>query len=214
MSTPLTLTVGGITLTYNTMHMGVDHGMLFQEKDRQRRRHPDLNYEDQQGHEESFAQSEMCFSRTLGALLPRLELLGYTLMAAKADYEWLCASEIERHGDYEVDTRSVPPEHLTFERFVEFTRSHPVLISDAMTSITMPSMPGRVDLRSIPTSRSYLKAIRSATGAATLSETTLALCWASRSVHDTSGACGEPSESGAGRCLGLWEFRGCWLGEE
>lgn len=45
MSTPITLTVGDITLTYNTGHIGIDHGMLFQEQDRQRRRHRYINYD-------------------------------------------------------------------------------------------------------------------------------------------------------------------------
>ncbi|WP_223262255.1 HEPN/Toprim-associated domain-containing protein [Variovorax beijingensis] len=36
MSTPITLTVGDITLTYDTTYIGMDHGMLFQEADRRR----------------------------------------------------------------------------------------------------------------------------------------------------------------------------------
>ena len=44
MTTPITLTVGAITLTFNKWEIGVDHGMLFQESDRQRRRHPDIDY--------------------------------------------------------------------------------------------------------------------------------------------------------------------------
>lgn len=39
MTTPIMLTVGAITLTFNKWEIGVDHGMLFQESDRQRRRH-------------------------------------------------------------------------------------------------------------------------------------------------------------------------------
>ena len=49
MSTPITLTVGNITLTYNQGHIGIDHGALFQERDRQRRRSAgidDDNYKD------------------------------------------------------------------------------------------------------------------------------------------------------------------------
>ena len=45
MSTPITLTVGDIELTYNTTYMGIDHGMLFQEIDRKHRRHRYISYE-------------------------------------------------------------------------------------------------------------------------------------------------------------------------
>ncbi|MCL9844263.1 HEPN/Toprim-associated domain-containing protein [Ralstonia solanacearum] len=38
MSTPIKLTVGDIELTYNTGYIGMDHGMLFQERARQRSR--------------------------------------------------------------------------------------------------------------------------------------------------------------------------------
>jgi hypothetical protein len=38
MSTPITLTVGNIVLAYDKGHIGIDHGTLFQERDRQRRR--------------------------------------------------------------------------------------------------------------------------------------------------------------------------------
>ncbi|WP_434627493.1 HEPN/Toprim-associated domain-containing protein [Pseudomonas sp. Z6-14] len=44
MSTPITLSVGDIDLTYNTGFMGVDHGMLYQDCDRRYRRHPGINY--------------------------------------------------------------------------------------------------------------------------------------------------------------------------
>lgn len=128
MSTPLTLTVGGIELTYNTMHMGMDHGILFQERDRKRRGHSDLSGgHAQQCHDGSVSQREMCFCRTLGSMLPRLELLGCTLAAVKAEYEWHRASKAQKDDDHEVDATPVPREPLTFEQFVEFTRRHPVL---------------------------------------------------------------------------------------
>lgn len=88
MTTPITLTVGAITLTFNKWEIGVDHGMLFQESDRQRRRHPDIDYRYYDEHpEEDPAQSETCFCRSLGSMLPRLELLGYSLATVKAEYE-------------------------------------------------------------------------------------------------------------------------------
>lgn len=125
MSTPITLTVGGITLTYNTGHMGIDHGMLFQERDRQRRRHRYINYDYYTQHpEEDVAQSEMCFCRTLGSMVPRLELLGYTLRAVKADYETQSTLDSDRYA--EADDESARPDRLTFDQFLAFIRAHPV----------------------------------------------------------------------------------------
>jgi len=72
MSTPITLAVGDIDLTYNTGHMGMDHGMLFQERDR-RRRHASINYEYYEKHSKDVSKSELCFCRTLGSMVSRLE---------------------------------------------------------------------------------------------------------------------------------------------
>lgn len=127
MSTPITLTVGGIDLTYNTGDIGMDHGMLFQERDRQRRRHPYINYGCYEQHPEAdVAQSEMCFCRPLGSMVSRLELLGYTLSAVKAEYEVQFALDSERYVDSELDDAPARPPRLTFEQFVSFVRAHVV----------------------------------------------------------------------------------------
>lgn len=100
MSTPITLTVGDMVLTDNTMYIGIDHSMLFQERDRQRRRHPCINHDYYEQHpEENLVQSEMCFCRTFGSILPWLELLSYTLSAVKGEYEKQSALDSERYAD-------------------------------------------------------------------------------------------------------------------
>lgn len=127
MSTPLTLTVGDITLTYETMQMVMDHGALFQEDDRVRRRHPYIDYEFHEQHPElDLAQSETCFCRKLGSMVPRLDLLGHSLSAAKADYERQCLREREEHVGGGDSSEEAEAEHLTFEEFVEFVRAHAV----------------------------------------------------------------------------------------
>ncbi|MCU0940412.1 MAG: HEPN/Toprim-associated domain-containing protein, partial [Burkholderiaceae bacterium] len=129
MTTPITLTVGAITLTFSKWRIGVDHGMLFQESDRQRRRHPDIDYSYYAEHpEEDPAQSEICFCRSLGSMLPRLELLGYTLATVKAEYEMQVTQDAERYADEEGDGAPSPtrPERLEFEKFIEFIRRYPV----------------------------------------------------------------------------------------
>jgi len=102
MSTPITLTVGDMTLTYNTMYIGIDHGMIFQERDRKRRRHNSINYEYYAQHpDEDIEQSELCFCRTLRSMVTRLELLGYTLNAVREEYDQIVVQDTERQADYD-----------------------------------------------------------------------------------------------------------------
>lgn len=125
MSTPITLIVGDITLTYNTGHVGIDHGVLFQERDRQRRRSASIDYAYYKEYpEEDVVQSEMCFCRTLGSMVARLELLGYTLNAVRAEYEKQSTVDRDRHAEANDDPAR--PDRLTFDQFVAFIRAHAV----------------------------------------------------------------------------------------
>ena len=124
MSTPITLSVGDIELTYNTGHIGMDHGMLFQERDRQRRRHPHVDYEYCARNSQDVTQREMCFCRTLGSMVSRLELLGYTLSSVQAEYEFQSAFYLDQ---YPVSLNGGPqPERLNFNQFVAFIREHAI----------------------------------------------------------------------------------------
>ncbi|WP_017519871.1 HEPN/Toprim-associated domain-containing protein (plasmid) [Pseudomonas nitroreducens] len=123
MSTPITLTVGDIELTYNTTYMGVDHGMLFQESDRQRRRHRNISYEYYEQHpDEDVSQCEICFCRSLRSLVPRLELLGYTLTAVETEYDRLVLLEHETDDPEGISTSAL----LDFDQFVAFIRTYSV----------------------------------------------------------------------------------------
>ena len=127
MTTPITLTVGAITLTFNKWEIGVDHGMLFQESDRQRRRHPDIDYRYYDEHpEEDPAQSETCFCRSLGSMLPRLELLGYSLATVKAEYEMQVTQDAEWYDEDDGMPSPTRPARLEFAKFVEFIRKYTV----------------------------------------------------------------------------------------
>jgi hypothetical protein len=132
MSTPITLTVGDITLTYNTTYIGIDHGMLFQEADRRRRRHGSIVYE--QHPDEDVTQSEMCFFRPLRSMVPRLELLGYTLIAVKADYDRLAAHDQEQRTEAEDADVVSRPALMNFDQFIAFIRAYAVRdLSDEYT---------------------------------------------------------------------------------
>lgn len=137
MSTPITLTVGDMTLTYNTTYIGVDHGMLFQKSDRKRRRHSSINYEHYAKHPElDVSQSELCFSRTLRSMVTRLELLGHTLAAVRAEYDRVAAHDLDQRADEAISEAESPfddnsgatnsSKSLGFDEFVTFVRTHAV----------------------------------------------------------------------------------------
>ncbi|WP_440973606.1 HEPN/Toprim-associated domain-containing protein [Pseudomonas koreensis] len=124
MSTPITLTIGDIDLTYNTGYMGMDHGMLYQESDRRRPRHAGLDYDHIANTPENIQQHELCFSRTLGSMVSRLELLGYTMGTVKSEYEKQVLLDLDRFCAFEPG--EPPPKRLTFDQFVAFITAHAV----------------------------------------------------------------------------------------
>jgi hypothetical protein len=127
MSTPITLMIGDITLTYNTAYIGIDHGMLFQEADRRRRRHSSINYDFYEQHpDKDVTQSEMCFCRPLRSMVPRLELLGYTLSAVKADYDRVAAQDQEQRAGAEAMDVMDGPALMNFDQFLAFIRSYAI----------------------------------------------------------------------------------------
>lgn len=129
MGTEITLDIGGITLTYSKNHIGIDHGTLFQEKDRKRCKSDQINYDYFEENDEDPIEMEMAFIRPLGEIAPRLELLGFTLDAAKHEYEKTVAELLEERAIYEEES----PEHsgyMTFEEFVQFATEYPVVTLD------------------------------------------------------------------------------------
>lgn len=130
MGTEITLDIGGITLTYSKNHTGIDHGSLFQEKDRKRCKSDQIDYDSFEESDEDPTEMEMAFVRPLGEITPRLELLGFTLDAAKYEYEKSVAEFLEERAIIEEES---PKEHrdcMTFEEFVQFATEHPVATLD------------------------------------------------------------------------------------
>ena len=137
MSTPLTLAIGGMDLTYETMNMVNDHGMLFQERDRKRRRSNSIDYEYCAQHPEiDVAQRELCFCRPLRSMVTRLELLGHTLATVRAEYEWVVVQDAERRAELDPSVSDEPtadgkvvakaPGPLGFDEFMSFVHAHSV----------------------------------------------------------------------------------------
>lgn len=89
MGTEITLNIGGIDLTYSKNERGIDHGSLFQDKDKKRYSSEQINYDYFDKSDEDLIKCEMAFRRSLREILPRLELLGFTLDTTKLEYKKL-----------------------------------------------------------------------------------------------------------------------------
>ena len=118
MGTEIELTLGGISLDYAKNHMGIDHGFLFQETDRTCCRSDAISYEYYEAHsEEDLALAEAAFIRPLRRVLPRLDLAGYRIDTARAEYEAVVAEAHEAKSEY----APIPAEgFFSFDEYCEF----------------------------------------------------------------------------------------------
>ncbi|MBO2600097.1 HEPN/Toprim-associated domain-containing protein [Shewanella algae] len=127
MGTSIELCLGHISLSYSKNHMGIDYGFLFQDGDLKRKNSKSINYEYYEKNPDKkyeLDQAEEVFSRTLSRVLPRLNLLGFTLEAARAEYQAVVAEaeEISR----EIDLDGSRQNFLTFEEFCNLACRHPL----------------------------------------------------------------------------------------
>lgn len=107
--------------------MGTDYGFLFQEADLFRRNTDSIDYgyyEEHPEEEGELDEAEELFARTLSSILPRLDILGFTLEAARAEYQAVIAEavEIDSYGKLEEQKG----EYLTFEDFCRLACRHPI----------------------------------------------------------------------------------------
>jgi len=118
LGTEIELTIGGISLDYSKNHMGIDHGFLFQEADRARCRADGIDYDYYEAHpEEDVSLAEAAFIRPLRRVLPRLNLIGYTIDTARAEYEAVVGEAHEAESEY----APIPPKgFMSFDEFCEF----------------------------------------------------------------------------------------------
>lgn len=98
----------------------MDHGMLFQERDRLPLECHAADSSENLDDDEPTV--EMCFRRTLGSMLQRLELLGYTLKMVEAVYE----EQVALDNEVRLEMDPSRPPRLTFAEFLDFIRAHPV----------------------------------------------------------------------------------------
>ncbi len=131
MGTEILLNVGGVTVDWSKNMRGVDHGPLYQEQDRKRLVCEQIDYASFEKEEGSPAAFEMAFTRPLGAVVPRLEMLGFSLETVRGAYDaatrqWredrhALNDMLETNGENEKN-----PEPMSFDEYLEFVRAHPI----------------------------------------------------------------------------------------
>jgi hypothetical protein len=124
--TEITLEVGGLTLDYCKNSRGLDHGMLFQAKDR-RHIHSDRGNCDhfRENHEDP-GSAEMAFCRPLREVLPRIELLGFTLDQVRREYENCAESWREECQATANEEEESVSDVMTFAEFCAFATAYPL----------------------------------------------------------------------------------------
>lgn len=130
MGTEIQLKLGGLGLTYAKNHRGPDHGALFQPADRKRLRSDQIDYEYYEEAGEDPSPMEWAFVRKLKQVVPRLELLGFTIDLAREAYSnWVLEWKGERES-LQDDEDSPIPEPLSFDEFCAFATRQPILDLD------------------------------------------------------------------------------------
>jgi len=134
LGTEISLDIGGISIAWAKNNRGEDHGFLFQPGDRKRFPCAQIDYELEEDDDPDRAEMEMGFTRSLRAVLPRLELLGFTLPAAEAEYARDAAANLEqRKFDREVagENDVTPLEVMPFKDFLAFLAGVNIIDLDA-----------------------------------------------------------------------------------
>lgn len=127
MGTSIELCIGNVSLSYSKNFMGIDYGFLFQEGDLFRRKTGLIDYGYYAEHPEENGEldkAEELFARTLSRILPRLEILGFTLEAARAEYQAVVAEAVDMDCYSEQEEQTI--EYLTFEEFCNLACSYPL----------------------------------------------------------------------------------------
>lgn len=132
MSTEISLEIDGMTVDWSQNVRGVDYGSLYQEQDRKRLVCDEIDYGYFESEGESPAGFEMSFSRPLGTILPRLEMLGFRLETVRHFYEvatrqWredrlILVADLEASGT----TAETIPEPMSFDEYLTFIRDYPL----------------------------------------------------------------------------------------
>lgn len=147
MGTEITLGICGLTLDWSKNSRGNDHGMLFQARDRKRIRSDQTDYDYYTEIGEDPAPMEAGFCRPLRDVLPRLELLGYTLGRVEREYSHRIEIWREEQQSMLDDPAEPIPNAMSFLEFCTFATTHPLRSLDDNFISSVGREGGRADSR-------------------------------------------------------------------
>ncbi|MFQ1741964.1 HEPN/Toprim-associated domain-containing protein [Aeromonas veronii] len=141
MGTSIELRLGNVSLSYSKNRMGKDYGFLFQDGDLRRDKSEVIDYgydEEHPEEEQDLGEAEEIFARVLSRVLPRLNLLGYTLENARSEYQSVVSYAEEISGI--CDEEDSVKKYLTFEEFCNLACRYPLAeLNDEYVNHNMPS---------------------------------------------------------------------------
>ena len=126
MGTVISLHIGGMTVDSSKNVRGADHGALFQASDRTRLPSNQIDYNYFDSDDPDLADMEAAFARRLADILPRLELMGYSLASVQSAYNRAAKADREFRANIEHLRPDVPDQAMQFADFVDFMNAHPV----------------------------------------------------------------------------------------
>lgn len=127
MGTSIELCIGDVSLSYSKNFMGEDYGFLFQQGDLFRRKTDSIDYDYYEEHpdeRDDLVEAEELFVRILSRVVPRLEILGFTLEAARAEYQAVVTEAAEISRSIEPDASR--EDYLSFEEFCRLACRYPL----------------------------------------------------------------------------------------
>lgn len=125
MGTAITLDVAGIEITYSKNHIGINHGSIFQEQDRKAIKNDYVDYNWYKENGKDPTPSEMAFMRPLKDIIPRLELLGFSLERIQREYNSFVDNWKEERVFFQ-DNDEPLPDLMCFKEFIDFITAYPL----------------------------------------------------------------------------------------
>ncbi len=123
MGTEISLSVDGIDVCWSKNNMGVDHGSLFQSDDRKRSKSDQVDYGYYEFEDDAdLIKREMGFTKLLKDIVPRIELMGFTLKKISKEYELVAAESNETRKHLEESGLEDAVSCMPFEQFFELAK--------------------------------------------------------------------------------------------
>ncbi len=126
MGSEVTLDVARVTVTYSKNHLGINHGSIFQGQDRKAIKSNQLNYDWHEKEDEDPTPSDMAFTRPLKDVVPRLELLGFSMERVQREYDAVAQNWLQEMRSLQYVGDEPTPRLMNFSEFLAFATAHPL----------------------------------------------------------------------------------------